>query len=114
MNTKHKKGDWYLVTRAELEAWRDSLRVANGLMDKILEEIDTNGLSQIETQGWQKAESSMEAYQRSLGSIHTGLVRTIAKKGKPIIAASVPSIAAEGTPGYKLLPKDSKRSKKPE
>lgn len=114
MNEKHKKGDWYTVTREQLEAWRDSLRVAHGLMEKILEEIDANGLKEIETQGWQKAETSLDAYQRSLGNIHTGLVRTIAKRGKPIKATNVPALAAEGTPGYKLLPKENKRSKKPE
>lgn len=114
MNEKHKKGDWYTVSREQLEAWRDSLRVAHGLMEKILEEIDANGLKEIETQGWQKAETSLDAYQRSLGNIHTGLVRTIAKRGKPIKSIRYAPIVAETRGDTPPVAKDNKRSKKPE
>lgn len=78
MNEKHTKGDWYDVPIADLEAFRASTEVALRMLDLVLKEAKSNDLEFVNCQGWKHAQKSVEAFNRSLAAITTGLMHTVA------------------------------------
>lgn len=107
MKETHRKGDWYDVPIADLEAFRASTEVALRMLDLVLKEAKAHELQVVNCQGWTNAQKSVDAFNRSLSAITTGLMHTVA--GRAIQTGVMH--AAEPPPTYEKA-KDSKPRKK--
>jgi hypothetical protein len=98
MKEKSIKGDWYDVPIAELEAFKASTEVALRMLDLVLKEAKANDLQVVKCQGWKNAQKSVDAYNRSLSAITTGLMHTVAGRQKQIGKLVGVDLAAEPKP----------------
>ena len=100
MKEKGTKGDWYDVPIAELEAFKASTEVALRMLDLVLKEAKANDLEVLNCQGWLNAQKSVDAFNRSLSAITTGLMRTVAGRQKQIGKLVGSDLTLELKPAY--------------